>query len=184
MARRAEARAHGERRRWSTVVTLTFVVVATTACGAEPGDGVRVPSVSGPVYPTPSVEVPSDESSREQPGGDDHRVDPVRTPPAGEAPRVVVAFAAAWVRSDLSAGQWWEGVADSCDPDFAQTLRTVDPEQVPATRVTGRPVARTKPTDGRAVYDVPTDSGTLTVRVAAVDGRWRVTGNDFVRTVR
>ncbi|MEV4826487.1 hypothetical protein [Micromonospora sp. NPDC049274] len=70
-----------------------------------------------------------------------------------------------------------------CDDGFADALRTVDPARVPATRVTGRPVAAQGPTEGAAVYEVATDAGTLTVTLAAVGGRWRVTGNDFVRAV-
>lgn len=54
---------------------------------------------------------------------------------------------------------------------------------MPATRVTGRPVATQGPSGGTAVYEVAMDAGTLMVTVAAVGGRWRVTGNDFVRAV-
>lgn len=74
-------------------------------------------------------------------------------------------------------------MALTCDDGFAHALRTVDPARVPAARVTGRPVAVRAPAGGAAAYEVATDAGTLTVTLAAVDGRWRVTGNDFVRSV-
>ncbi|MFF0256941.1 hypothetical protein ACFYPW_31150 [Micromonospora zamorensis] len=74
-------------------------------------------------------------------------------------------------------------MAPTCDDGFALALRTVDPARVPATRLTGPPVATQAPAGGAAVYEVATDAGTLTVTLGAVDGRWRVTGNDFVRAV-
>ncbi|MEV0216521.1 hypothetical protein [Micromonospora sp. NPDC050695] len=74
-------------------------------------------------------------------------------------------------------------MAATCDEGFARALRSVDPARVPAARVTGRPVATQAPAAGAAVYEVATDTGTLTVTLAAVDGRWRVTGNDFIRAV-
>ncbi|TNH28810.1 hypothetical protein FHG89_14015 [Micromonospora orduensis] len=121
----------------------------------------------------------------ERPGTDDHDQASAlpAPPPAAQAAPVVAAFAAAWVRSDLPATVWWRDVARTCDEGFTEALRTVDPARVPATRVTGRPVATQAPSDGAAVYEVATDAGKLTVTLAAVDGRWVVTGNDFVRSV-
>ncbi|MEU8024676.1 hypothetical protein AB0B88_20945 [Micromonospora haikouensis] len=121
----------------------------------------------------------------EPPGEDDHDHPPAaRTPPASGAPTVAAAFAAAWARPDLTAQQWWEQIAPLCEPAFGRTLRTVDPARVPATRITGRPVAVQPPKDGRATYRVATDAGTLSVALAAIDGRWVAVDNDFVRTVR
>lgn len=100
-----------------------------------------------------------------------------------QAAPVAAAFAAAWARPELPAETWWQRVASHCDEGFARALRTVDPARVPATRVTGRPVATQAPKDGAAVYEVATDAGTLTVTLAGVGGRWVVTGNDFTRLV-
>ncbi|MGC4808650.1 hypothetical protein ACLQ2V_26900 [Micromonospora sp. DT233] len=44
-------------------------------------------------------------------------------------------------------------------------------------------MAKQVPRGGKAVFEVPTDTGTLTVWLAGVDGRWVVTDNDFRRTV-
>ncbi|PWU52772.1 hypothetical protein DLJ47_17965 [Micromonospora sp. S4605] len=140
---------------------------------------------SGPVYPTGAADQGSPSPAGEQPGRDDHdheqpSADP---PPPAQAAPVAAAFAAAWARPDLPPLAWWQGVAVRCDEGFAQALRTVDPSRVPATRVTGRPVEKQAPKDGAAVYEVATDAGGLTVTLAAVNGRWLVTGNDFTRSV-
>jgi hypothetical protein len=105
--------------------------------------------------------------------------------PAPElAPPVALGFARAWARPDLPADKWWAAVAPWCAPDFATQLRTVDPGNLPATRVTGGAVAAGPPANGGAVYTVATDGGILTVTVAVVNGRWLATGDDFRRGAR
>ncbi|MFV2021724.1 hypothetical protein [Micromonospora sp. LOL_023] len=143
------------------------------------------PERSGPVYPTIPAAEGFSPPVGEQPGGDGHDVGaPVAPAPPVQAAPVAAAFATAWARPDLTAQAWWQGVAALCDDGFAAALRTVDPAQVPATRVTGQPVVVEAPEAGAAVYDVPTDAGTLTVTLSDVGGRWVVTGNDFSRAVR
>lgn len=187
MARRPRAflRAH-EKHRWGRAVGgLAFAGLVMGGCGSAAGPGPAAPQRSGPVYPTAVAADTSPSAAGERPGTDDHDHEsvPVKPPPAAQAAPVVVAFAAAWARPDLPADAWWRGVTPMCDDGFAHSLRTVDPARVPATRVTGRPVATQGPAGGAAVYEVATDAGTLTVALAAVDGRWVVTGNDFVRAV-
>ncbi|RBJ11092.1 hypothetical protein DRA43_01465 [Micromonospora provocatoris] len=155
-------------------LTLTLA-----ACAVDPA--AQAPAGAS-AYPTPAAAEVLDTSSAEPPGRDDHDHDvPEAPPPAHRAAPVAAGFAAAWARSDLPASRWWPAVAAYCDEDFARSLRTVDPALVPASRVTGRPTATQTPRDGRAVFEVPTDAGTLTVRLAGVGGRWRVTDNDFRR---
>jgi hypothetical protein len=89
-------------------------------------------------------------------------------------------FAAAWAQPVLPAARWWAGVAPWCQPSYAELLRTVDPANIPATRITGppRPVSQQS---GLATYTVATDAGVLTITVAALGGRWLVTNHDFAR---
>lgn len=188
MACRAATSARIKDGEWQVRAALAAVgaAVALTGCGTAAEPGTPAPDVSGPVYPTVSAVEVSPTSSREAPGSDDHGDEraPAALPPAAQAPRVVEAFAVAWARPDLPAGVWWQRVVPHCEDGFARALRTVDPAQVPATQVTGRPAAKQPPKNGAAVYEVPTNAGTLTVTLAALDGRWLVTGNDFVRAVR
>ncbi|WP_433121932.1 hypothetical protein [Micromonospora sp. CA-246542] len=172
-------------RRWRRAVgglVLAASVMGGCARAAEPG---TAPQRTDPVYPTAGAADTSPTAAGERPGTDDHGHDPVpvKPPPAAQAAPVVVAFAAAWARPDLPADAWWRGVSRMCDDGFAQALRSVDPARVPATRVTGRPVAKQGPSGDTAVYEVATDAGALTVTLGVIEGRWRVTGNDFVRAV-
>ncbi|SCL43837.1 hypothetical protein GA0070606_0028 [Micromonospora citrea] len=168
------------------VLAAAAAAVALAGCGGPVEQGTAAPVLSGPVYPTAGAVEVSPTSTGEAPGRDDHGDEraPVAPPPAAQAPRVAAAFAAAWARPDLPTEVWWQRVAPHCEEGFARALRTVDPAQVPARRVTGRPAATRAPKGGAAVYEVPTDAGTLTVTLAAVNGRWVVTGNDFVRAVQ
>ncbi|WP_156313062.1 hypothetical protein [Micromonospora sp. HK10] len=82
-------------------------------------------------------------------------------------------FVAQWARPDLPAGQWRADVRPYAVRGYADLLDTVDPANVPATRITapGRVVTTTP---GRAEVDVGTDAGVLRV-VCVRDGqRWLV----------
>lgn len=168
--------------RWVITRAVGVATVATVA-----GCAMGSPPSSAPPVPEQPVTVASAtaaESAGEQPGHDDHdHVEPPAPPPAAQAAPVAARFAAAWARPDLSATAWWQELAPLCDEGFAALLRTADPAQVPATRVTGPPVATQAPADGAAEFEVPTNAGTVTVTLAGVDGRWVATGVDFVRAV-
>ncbi|SBT40689.1 hypothetical protein GA0070621_1029 [Micromonospora narathiwatensis] len=82
-------------------------------------------------------------------------------------------FVARWARSDLPTAQWRADVRLYAVPGYADLLDTVDPANVPATRITapGRIVTATQE---RAEVDVGTDAGVLRV-VCVRDGqRWLV----------
>jgi hypothetical protein len=92
---------------------------------------------------------------------------------------VALAFARAWVRRERTPQQWLAAVRPLCEPGFAMLMATVDPGNVPASRVTGAPVAVAAPVGGSARYRVATDAGTLSMTLTSVHGRWLVSGNDF-----
>jgi hypothetical protein len=187
MARRARtsARIDCTNRPTRALRGLVLAGLLLSSCAPAAPASSPAPSSGGPIYPTPTADGGSPSAAAERPGTDDHDHDPppVAPPPAVQAAPVAAAFARAWARPDLSAAAWWRGVSPSCEGGFARALRSVDPARVPATRVTGRPVATRGPAGGAAVYDIATDAGTLTVTLAAVGGRWLVTGNDFTRRV-
>jgi hypothetical protein len=161
---------------------LAFVALVCAA-GCTPGQPVsspRTPAASAPLPPVASQPPAPTESTGHDDDSDTNVPPP---PPAGQPGPVVAGFAAAWVRADLPADRWWSAVAPFCDTGFAQRLRTVDPSNLPATKVTGTPVQVSSPAGGPAVFTVATDGGVLVVTVAAANGRWLVTDNDFRREV-
>jgi hypothetical protein len=110
---------------------------------------------------------------------------PVETPAIspGTAPpeKVAAAFAAAWLdHRGVSAARWLDRLRPHATPKLIEDLTGADPEGVPAERSTG-PVEMV--TRGETVIDasIPVDSGTLRLRLVAVDGRWFVDGVDWDR---
>ncbi|MFI6129442.1 hypothetical protein [Micromonospora sp. NPDC051141] len=84
-----------------------------------------------------------------------------------------VRFLRAWARPDLPADRWWAGFRPYAIPAYADLLATVDPANVPATRITGSARAAAA-TAERVDVDVPTDVGVLRVVCVAIGGRWLV----------
>jgi hypothetical protein len=152
-------------------VAAILVVIAIVRPGAHrdaaPGASTASPST---VEQSPH---PSDEGGVYVPA-------PVGSPGVAAAKKVATAFATAWARPDLPAATWWRAVAAYAEPGYAELLRSVEPANVPASRVTG--TARTvRAAAGLVVVDVPTDAGTCRVTVAdtAGTGEWRVSTHSW-----
>jgi hypothetical protein len=78
----------------------------------------------------------------------------------------------------MTSQQWATQMAPDVAPEELVQLQTVDPSNVPSTKVTGAPaVASTAP--GEVQVDVPTDA--MRVRVIVIqqsDGTWKVHSYD------
>ncbi|MFY1681654.1 hypothetical protein ACN265_09020 [Micromonospora sp. WMMD730] len=98
------------------------------------------------------------------------------TGPAGADPEAVAAavgFVARWARPQLDASRWLAALHPRAVPEYAALLATVDPANVPATKVTGRgQVVAATPT--HASVDVPTDTEVLRVICVRDGRRWLV----------
>ncbi|MFC7482114.1 hypothetical protein ACFQX7_21705 [Luedemannella flava] len=90
------------------------------------------------------------------------------------------AFLEAWLRSDLSADAWQDGLTSLATKDLVDRLDGVDPVTVPAKRTTGAAQLIAKQSDFAQV-DVPVDTGRVSLRLLRADGRWLVDGVDWER---
>lgn len=119
-----------------------------------------------------------------EPGAsDDGFVPPSPEPHASESSEEVLpqsaiataaAFAAAWVdTAEVTAQQWYDAVSQYAAPELQTQLKDVDPQQVPATKVEGEPVATT------TGVEIDTDQGLLVLRMSEENGNWYVAGIDF-----
>lgn len=134
----------------------------TPAGAASGGDAVgrRVPSTLPPVPELTPTTLPLSQA------------------PA-EALDVAARFARAWVNPGpgVLAEQWRAGLRGLTTPEYFAQLAAVDPQNVPATRVTGAP--RAVQVAARSVrVEVPTDALTLLVLVVRSEEGWRVAGYD------
>ncbi|MFG3554268.1 hypothetical protein ACGGAQ_07770 [Micromonospora sp. NPDC047557] len=160
-------------------VAIPMLLAMLAGCFRSGPTGGEVPQSGGP---TPTVGgTLASATPPEALGRDDEDDDEGPAAPVAEAAPAAAAFATAWARPGLDAARWLEGVAPLCVPRFAEQLRTVDPANLPASRITGRPTAAYPVRDGGGQFAIPTDRGTLLVSVADIKGRWLVTGNDFKR---
>ncbi|MQA12215.1 MAG: hypothetical protein GEU98_27510 [Pseudonocardiaceae bacterium] len=104
---------------------------------------------------------------------------PLRTPrpaPANpEALNVAKSWASAWVKHPRGTtnAQWLNGLRPYTTQEYLPVMSSIDPANIPATRVTGEPKAVNSYTSSVRV-DVPTDGPVLRITVADTGQGWRV----------
>jgi hypothetical protein len=159
----------------AVVAVLIVILVVRPGLGHDGGVGQPGPVVS--TVDTGSQHTHEHEHQDE--GG--VYVPTLRASARVDAADVATRFAAAWARPGLAPDVWWHDVARYAEPGYARLLRTVDPANVPATRVIG--TARVVTTEaGLVVLDVPTDTGLCRVTVADASGtgEWKVSTHSWI----
>jgi len=96
-------------------------------------------------------------------------------PPEPAALDVAHRWARAWVThpDGQSNREWLAGLAPHTTAEFLPVMRTVEPDNIPASEVTGRPTVVESYTSS-LVADVPTDGPTLRITLVKTDAGWRV----------
>ncbi|WP_412540789.1 hypothetical protein R8Z50_34205 [Longispora sp. K20-0274] len=117
-------------------------------------------------------------------------LEPSRSPappsisPGAVLPEVVAkSFAQAWLRhTGVTGDQWRAGMRPYATPDLLEKLKDTDPVQVPAERMTGEPSPGVYSGASFVEFRLAVDSGTLSLRLVADRGQWRVDTIDWERT--
>ncbi|MGH3762323.1 hypothetical protein [Actinophytocola sp.] len=133
--------------------------------GAEPGTS------SGGLAPGQTGEATSDLPTR-LPSPPQR---PTSAPPADEALKVAESWGKAWVHhpKGTTTETWLDGLRPYTTEEYLVEMATVDPENIPATKVTGPPVPKESYTSS-VTANVPTDGGTIAVTVIDTPQGWRV----------
>lgn len=166
------------RSRWGVAVVIAVLVLAVVGVGRLFSDGSNTASpVVSVGSPAPAISAnPSDDDSvisAEPPPP------PTANPGMAEPEAVAYAFAAAWVdHKNVSAKTWHDGILPNATKSLSDELNNVDPADVPASKVVGRPSLVPVGT-GLVSAVVTTDSGKLTLRLVAPDKHWLVDGIDW-----
>ncbi|WP_329071924.1 hypothetical protein [Amycolatopsis sp. NBC_01480] len=165
--------------------TLVFLAILVTALGivlpktmgkpaaAQPGpsatSSVPRPGLAAPVA-TPST-LPTRLSSP--------LATPTSAPPNPEAVNVAKQWATAWVNhpAGISNADWLNGMRALTTDEFLPVMSTVDPSNIPATRLTGDPAVTSSYTSSVQVV-VPTDGPKLSITVVNTGAGWRVADYD------
>ncbi|WP_018352322.1 hypothetical protein [Longispora albida] len=158
---------------------IAGLVLTVRLAGPAPGGEPVMPGGTG-TQAVPATQEHADEG---------HDLEPSRAPAspstgAGFAPPDVVAktFTSAWLRhTGVSGEQWLTGLKPYATAALLDKLKGVDPAGVPAERITGDPVPGAFAGQAFVEYRLPVDSGTLTLRLIAQNGQWRVDTIDWER---
>ncbi|OLF08907.1 hypothetical protein [Actinophytocola xanthii] len=143
----------------------------TTEENAGSGDGTAAPGTTeGPSVPggqgggTTSLPTRIESPPR-----------PSSAEPEPEALDVVAQWGEAWVNhpEGTSQEEWLDGLRPFTTAEYMVKMETVDPENVPATEVTGEPEAKESYTSSLTAH-LPTDGGTIAVTVISTPEGWRV----------
>ncbi|NKQ57374.1 hypothetical protein HFP15_31370 [Amycolatopsis sp. K13G38] len=104
---------------------------------------------------------------------------PTSAAPNPDALNTAKAWAQAWVThpAGMTNAQWLNGLRPYTTEEFLPQMSTVDPANIPATRLTGEPVATASYTSSVQAL-VPTDGPKLTITVSQTSAGWRVSGYD------
>ncbi|MBO0840243.1 MAG: hypothetical protein J2O49_05440 [Sciscionella sp.] len=100
---------------------------------------------------------------------------PSSVPPAPQALTVATQWASAWVKhpNGISNAQWLAGLKPYTTDEYLPTLQSVDPANIPATKVTGAPQP-TKSYPDSVELLLPTDGPKLDITVQHTPSGWRV----------
>lgn len=168
------------RGRLGIAAVIVLVVLTAVGIGRALGGGSSGSDLPALGSETAPATAPSDADDGVEGG-------PAVKPPeasvsagAAEPLKVATDFLTAWLRGDLTAAQWHDGISPYATPALADKLSGVDPAGVPAERTTGEPELIPRGA-GAVAVSVPVDSGKVDLRVVVVDGRWLVDGVDWSR---
>jgi len=167
------------RSRWGVALVIAVLVLAVVGVGRIFSGGNTNTPFTEAVSPGPTASI---DPSHDDDGvivDDQPPPSPTTSPGTAEPEAVAYAFASAWVdHKSVSAQAWHDGLVPNATTNLSEELDGVDPADVPADRVIGRP-ALVPIGDGLVNAIVTVDSGKLTLQLVAPDGRWLVDGVDW-----
>jgi hypothetical protein len=104
---------------------------------------------------------------------------PTTAAPNGDAVRVAKEWAAAWVDhpAGITSDQWLAKLKPFTTEEYLPVMASVDPANIPATKVTGEPVVGTSYTSS-VQLTIPTDGPKLAITVVNTNAGWRVADYD------
>jgi hypothetical protein len=165
------------RSRWGVAVVLGMIVLVVVGIGRLFADGSPSSSALSTSSAGPTVSA--------DPAEDDSVIDsappprPSTSPGRAQPEAVAYAFASSWAdHQNASSRTWRDRLLPNITKNLANELNGVDPADVPADRVIGKPALA--PVSSTVVNAVITmDSGKLNLRLIAPDGHWLVDGIDW-----
>jgi hypothetical protein len=167
------------RSRWGVALVIAVLVLAIVGTGRIFSDGNGAAPITDRVSPAPTATIDPSHDDDGVIADDEPPPSPTTSPGSAEPEAVAYAFAAAWVdHKNVSAKTWHNGLVPNATKDLTDELDGVDPADVPADKVVGRPEL-VPIGDGLVNAVVTVDTGKLTLQLVAPDGRWLVDDVDW-----
>jgi hypothetical protein len=167
------------RSRWGVALVIAVLVLAIVGVGRIFSDSTAAGPITEEVPPAPTATIDPSHDDDGVIADDEPPPSPTTSPGSAEPEAVAYAFAAAWVdHKNVSAKTWHNGLVPNATQDLAAELDGVDPADVPADSVVGRP-ALEPIGDGLVNAVVTVNSGKLTLQLVAPEGRWLVNDVDW-----
>ena len=167
------------RSRWGVALVIAVLVLAIVGTGRIFSDETGPGPITEAVPPGPTATI---DPSHDDDGvivDDEPPPSPTTSAGTAEPEAVAYAFASAWVdHKNVSAKAWHNGLVPNATEDLADELSGVDPADVPADRLVGRPEL-VPIGDGLVNAVVTVNSGKLTLQLVAPEGRWLVNDVDW-----
>lgn len=162
------------------IVATVLPQAASTGSSQPTGD-----TTPGAVSSTSSTDQgqgqsPSDTTTSAQTRLTSPLLSPTAAPPAPQALDVATKWVTAWAKhpAGITNQQWLDQLKPYTTDEFLPQMASVDPANVPATKVTGAAVS-VDSTTSSVIADVPTDGGTIQVTVITTPNQgWRVSKYD------
>jgi hypothetical protein len=171
----------------AVLVIAISVIVPQLTGSARGGSGAAAETTGETAGSGAGTSDPGTTEGPSLPGGQDDATTslPTRIPsptqrPTSASPEpaaldVVTRWGEAWVHhpDGTSQEEWLDGLRPFTTAEYMVEMETVDPENVPATEVTGEPEAKESYTSSLTAH-LPTDGGTIAVTVISTPEGWRV----------
>jgi hypothetical protein len=168
--------------------TLVFLAILVTALGIVLPKVVGKPqakaSPAGPGTTTSATATPTGVAAPVPTSNLPTRLSaplatPTPTKPNADAIRVAKEWAAAWVKhpAGITSEQWLAQLKPFTTEEYLPQMVTVDPANIPATKVTGEPVVGTS-YPSSVQLTIPTDGPKLAITVVSTNAGWRVADYD------
>ncbi|WP_020667945.1 hypothetical protein [Amycolatopsis nigrescens] len=163
-------------------VLITAVGIVLPRVVGDSGNGAGGPSAAEP------SSAPGSGTSSERPGpiqsAQPTRLTtplklPTAAPPNPEALQVAKDWATAWVNhpAGITNEAWLQGLAPYTTEEYLPQMSSVDLANLPATKLTGEPVAKNSLVSSLDV-EIATDGPKLSIKVVRTNAGWRVASYD------
>ena len=167
--------------RYGAALALLAAIALVVGIGKVVGGHSDLPPVGSGAVDAPSATATASEPGDDGVGEPPSPPAPSTSPGAADPQTVALNFTHAWLHhTGVTPQQWYDGISVYSTSSLKDLMVGADPESVQANTVKGNPSAVNR-SESFVDIVVPLDAGSLTLSLAATNGRWLVDAVDWQR---